>query len=218
VDQSLTTLEPTRNMRLLGLFGFVGAGLLLWAFVPLNPFADPALNGVRLVAFALAGTAISIAFYRRQAEAAPTLTRITTAAVVVAGVSYATWVILSARVDSPFIGTFGFANLVADIALWVSPALWAIAMLHAGAGWRGMPRRLEMVTKLGVWTLVGSIVGWLGDDRLGLIDSTWGELWKAIALAGVAMNGIGWMLLGAVLVVGGRPQLAWAGLAGHSRP
>jgi hypothetical protein len=218
VDQSLANFEPTRGMRLLGLFGVVGAGLLLWAFISFNPFTDPTLNRIRLVAFALAGAAISIAFYRRQAQAAPTLARLTTAAVVTAGVWYGTWVILSAGVDSPFLGTFGFVNLVANIALWVSPAAWAIGMLHTGSAWQGMPRRLELVTKVAIWVLVGSIVGWMGDDRLGLVESLWGEMWQVIALAGVAMNGLGWMLLGGVLLLGGRARPAWASLVGHMRP
>jgi hypothetical protein len=206
VAQSLATFEPSRSMRLLGLFGLVGAGLLLWAFISIKPFEDPALNRIRLVTFALAGAAVSLAFYRQQALAAPALARLTTAAVVIAGVWYAGWVILSAGVDRPFVGTFGFVYLLANIALWVSPAIWALGMLHTGAAWQGMPRRLEIVTKIALWILVGSIVGWLGDDRLGLVDSLWGELWQAVAIAGVNMNGLGWGVLGAVLLVGGRSR------------
>lgn len=67
-----------------------------------------------------------------------------------------------------------------------------------------------MVTKLGLAILVGSIVAWLGDDRLGLVDSLWGEMWQAVALAGVAMNGVGWLILGAVLLFGGRATRAGA--------
>jgi len=204
VAQSLASFEPTRGMRLLGLFGVVGAGLLLWAFVSFNPFQDQAVNTVRLFLFSLAGAAIALAFHRRQAVVAPPLAALTTAGVVIAGVWYATWLLLSNTVDRPFLGTFGFLNMLANIALWVTPAIWAIGMLHTGAAWQGMPRRLAAVTRLGVWTLLGSIVGWLGDDRLGMVDSLWGDFWQGVALAGVAMNGLGWLILGGVLLVGGR--------------
>ena len=67
-----------------------------------------------------------------------------------------------------------------------------------------------MLTKLGTVVLIGSIVGWFGDDRLGMVDSLWGPMWQAVALAGVAMNGIGWLILGAVLVAPGRVPRAEA--------
>lgn len=208
--QSLATFEPTRTMRLLGLFGVVGAVLLLWAFVSFNPFADAALNQLRLTVFALAGAAICLAFHRRQASVAPTLAVLTTGAVVISGLWYVTWILLAPGVESPHIGTFGFVNLLAGIALWVSPAAWAIGQLHTGAVWQGMARNTRVVTKLGLAILIGSMVGWLGDDRLGLVDSLWGEMWQAVALAGVAMNGVGWLLLGAVLLFGGRATRAGA--------
>lgn len=204
VAQSLASFEPTRSMRLLGLFGIVGAVLLLWAFISFNPFQDQGVNQVRLITFALAGAAIALAFHRRQALAAPTLALLTTAAVVIAGIWSAAVVILSNGVQSPFIGTFGLIGLFSGIALWVSPAVWAIGMLHTGAAWQGMSRNLRLVTKLGLAILIGSIIGWLGDDRLGLVDSLWGEMWQTIVLAGVAANGIGWLLLGGVLLAGGR--------------
>jgi hypothetical protein len=204
VAQSLATFQPTRSMRLLGLFGILGAGLLLWAFISFSPFEDPAVNTVRLVTFSLAGAAISLAFYRRQALVAPRLALLTTGAVVIAGAWYATWALLSSGVENPFIGPFGLVNLFANIALWVTPVVWAVGMLHTGAAWQGMSSNRALVTRVALAILIGSVVAWLGDDRLGLVDSLWGDMWQAIALAGVAMNGIGWLLLGAVLIVPGR--------------
>jgi len=202
--QSLATFEPTRSMRLLGLFGVIGAVLLLWAFISFNPFVDPRVNSIRLLAFSLAGAAISLAFYRRQALVAPTLALLTTGAVVIAGLWSSTVLILSSGVERPFIGTFGLIGLFANIALFVTPAIWALGLLHTGAAWQGMSRNRGLATKLGATILIGSIVGWFGDDRLGMVDSLWGPLWQTIALAGVAMNGIGWLTLGAVLVAPGR--------------
>jgi len=202
--QSLATFEPTRSMRLLGLFGVIGAVLLLWAFISFNPFVDPRVNSIRLLAFSLAGAAISLAFYRRQALVAPTLALLTTGAVVIAGLWSSTVLILSSGVERPFIGTFGLIGLFANIALFVTPAIWALGLLHTGAAWQGMSRNRGLATKLGATILIGSIVGWFGDDRLGMVDSLWGPMWQTIALAGVAMNGIGWLTLGAVLVAPGR--------------
>lgn len=204
VAQSLATFEPTRSMRLLGLFGVIGAALLLWAFISFNPFVDQRMNTIRLVVFALAGAAIALAFYRRQAHVAPTLALLTTAGVVIAGVWSATWTLLSNDVESRFIGRFGLIGLFANIALWVAPTVWSIGMFHTGAAWQGMSLSLARFTKLGLAILIGSAVGWFGDDRLGMVDSLWGELWQAVALTGVAMNGIGWLMLGAVLLLGGR--------------
>jgi hypothetical protein len=203
VAQSLATFQPTRSMRWLGLFGMLGAFLLLWAFISFNPFADPAVNNIRLILFALAGAAISLAFYRRQAHVAPSLALLTTAAVVIGGTWSAVVTLLSGQVERPFIGSFGLIGLFANILLWVAPAVWSIGMLHTGAAWQGATRTMRIVTKLGLAILVGSIVAWLGDDRLGLVDSLWGEMWQAIALSGVAMNGVGLVILGAVLVFSG---------------
>ena len=202
VAQSLATFEPTRGMRLLGLFGVVGAVLLLWAYLSWDPFTNETLWTIRLVVFALAGAAIALAFYRRQAQAAPTLALLTTAFVVIASIWYAAWIVISLNVERPFIGTFGLVGLFAGIALWTSPTVWAIGLLHTGAAWAGMSRGLALATRIGTILLVGSIAGWLGDDRLGMVDSLWGEMWATVALTGVAVNGLGWLVLGAVLVVG----------------
>ena len=213
--QSLATFEPTRSMRLLGLLGVAGAVLLLWAFISFEPFADVSINRIRLAVFSLAGAAVAIAFYRRQATVAPRLAFLTTAAVVTAGIWYLFWIRLSENVPSPFSGAFGAVNFLANIALWISAGLWAVALLRIGAAWRGMSRALTLTTKVGAVVLIGSLVGWLGDDRLGLVGGEQGEMWSAIALLGVAANGLGWLLLGTVLLVGGRratpPPLALGG-------
>src|SRR5258705_8432332 len=201
---TVTTFEPTRTTRALGLFGVVGAILLLVAFASFEPFEDARANEVRLVVFSLAGAALALAFYRRQAVVAPTLALLTTGSVVIAGTWYAAMVLAAPAIEHPFIGPFGLLNLLANIALWVTPAIWAIGMLHTGAAWQGMSPNQARATKLGMTILLGSIVAWIGDDRLGMVHSLWGALWQAVALAGVAMNGVGWLILGAVLVLAGR--------------
>lgn len=203
--QSMATFEPTRTMRLLGLFGMVGGALLLMAFVTFVPFEDLAVNTVRLIVFALSGVAISIAFHGRQAVVSPRLALIATGAVVIAGLWYALWTVLSLNVPSRFSGTFGFIGALASLALWLTPTFYGASMLRIRAAWQGMSRWRGVAARLGAIFLLGSVLAVAGDDRFGLVDSEpYGRAWSTIALLGVFLNGAGWVLLGAVLVFGGR--------------
>jgi hypothetical protein len=67
-----------------------------------------------------------------------------------------------------------------------------------------MERLRALATRLGAVVLLGSLVAWVGDDRLGLVASDRGEMWATVALLGVFLNGTGWALLGAVLALGSR--------------
>ncbi len=205
VAQSLATFEPTRTMRLLGLAGLAGGILLLWAFLSFNPFETQAANMIRLITFALGGAAVAIAFHGRQARVARSLALVTTGAVVFSAVAYVTCLVLALWVESPFSGTFGAINFWSNGALWLSAAVYGAAMLRIGAAWQGMPRWRGVATRLGAIALLGSSVAWTGDDRLGLVDSEpYGEVWSTIALTGVFLNGLGWVLLGGVLALGNR--------------
>jgi hypothetical protein len=209
VAQSLATFEPTRSMRLLGLFGAIGAALLLLGFVSWDVFADPAVNRVRLVVFALAGAAIALGFHGRQAAAAPMLAILTTALVVIGGLWYVAWTLLAPSVESPNSGGFGLIGLFAGIGLWTTPTLWAIGQLRTGAAWRGMSARRALATRVGLAVLIGSIAGWLGDDRLTMVVSlpVDASLIRFLAVTGVLLNGLGWLVLGGVLL-GGRSRQA----------
>jgi hypothetical protein len=205
MTHSLATFEPTRSMRLLGLVGLAGGILLLWAFVSFNPFHEGAANFVRLLVFSLGGAAIALAFYGRQATVSPILTLTVTGLVVISGVWYAAWLLLAENVDSPSSGTFGVINFVAGVSLWVSAAVYGAAMLKIGAAWRGMSKWGAVATRLGATVLIGSAVAWLGLDRLGLVGTVpYGHFLGDLAVIGVTLNGLGWTLLGAVLVFGGR--------------
>lgn len=199
------SFAPTRWMRWFGLLGLVGGALLLAAFLTFEPFAERWANLVRLVVFTLGGAGVAAAFYPRQALAAPTTALISSAAVIVAGLGYAGWLIVANWVPSPFSGPFGYLNLWASAALWLSAAIYGVAMLRSGAAWRGMPRLMGVLTRLGAFVLLGSSVAWIGDDRFGWVDSAqYGGIVQAVAMTGVFLNGLGWILLGTVLVFGGR--------------
>lgn len=201
--QSLTTFEPSRTMRLLGLIGVTGAGLLLMAFITFAPFENVAINTIRLLAFGLSGVAISIAFYGRQARISPLLALASTAAVVIAGLWYTLWDVVSLGLTSRYSGTFGWIGVFASLALWVTPTFYGAAMLRIGAAWQGMSKWRARVTRVAALLLLGSFMAVAGDDHWGLVDSeAFGQTWTTIALLGVLLNGAGWLLLGAVLLLG----------------
>ena len=204
--QSLTSFEPSRAMRLLGLIGIIGAALLLWAFVSWNPFAERANNTVRLVLFGLAGAAVALAYHDRQSAANARLATLATAVVVVAGVWYSSWIVLTATRDSPFSGTIGFIGSLASLSLWASAGVYGALALRIGAIWRGMSTWFAAIARMAALVLlVGGPLGLLGDDRWGLVDlETYGPMVQQAALLGVFFVGAGWALLGAVLVLGGR--------------
>lgn len=202
---SPATFEPTRTMRLLDLLGLLGGVLLLWAFISFNPFEARAANMVRLILFALGGAAIAIAFHGRQAPVAHRLATAAAGAVVVSGVAYATLTVLGLWVAAPFSGAFGTVQFWTNWSLWISAAVYGATMLRIGAAWRGMSRSRALAARIGAIALLGGGVARLGDDRLGLVDSaTYGQTVSAVAIAGVALVGLGWVILGAVRAVGAR--------------
>lgn len=206
MGQSLATFEPSRSMRLLGLFAIVGGGLLLWAFISWAPFPEIANNTVRLVLFGLTGAAIALAFHARQAAVAPRLATVATGIVVAAGIWYTSWTLLSFGNDSPFAGAIGFIGSLASFSLWASAAVFGAIALRIGALWRGMTRWFAGTARMAALLLViGGLLSLLGDDRWGFVDNeTYGAIAQQAAVLGVFLTGAGWALLGVVLVLGGR--------------
>jgi hypothetical protein len=78
----------------------------------------------------------------------------------------------------------------AGLAMWLADSAFGFASLRVG----GAPR-------LGALALaVGSLLAIVGMDRLGLTSPTNPTIFGPLALIGIAMNGIGWILLGAAIV------------------
>lgn len=209
VAQSLAIFQPTRSMRLLGFLAIVGGVLLLLAFSPANPFADWVANTVRLVLFWLGGMAAAIAFHGRQAVASPRLARYVTAAVVLAAVWNVFWIVLSVGRDNPFGGQFGLIGFWASFFGWLAASAYG-ALTLLGRAWHGMPQVPAFVTRLaGAALLVGGVVGTFGMDRIGLTRSEpFGDLFGSLGALGVGAVGLGWLLLGGVLLLAGRENPA----------
>lgn len=212
VAQSLATFEPTRSMRLLGLLAILGGVLLLWAFVSWNPFAEQSVNSIRLGLFWAAGIAVAIAFHARQSAVSPRLAVVATGAVVVAGAWNILWILIAVERNSPFAGAFGFAGFIAGFAGWLIASFYGASMLVIRASWRGMSRWAGVVTRIAALSLlVGGPVATFGMDRLGLTRSEpYGEVFGTLGALGVGAVGLGWLLLGTVLVLGPRRTAATA--------
>ena len=206
VARSLATFEPTRSMRLAGLLAVVGGVLLLWAFYSWDPFSDRPVNSARLILFFSAGIAVSLAFHGRQAAVRPRAARTATGAVVLFGAWNVLWVVLAWNHSSPFIGEFGMLGFIAMFLGWLAASLYGAAMLIISAAWLGMGRWAATATRVAAGMLtVAGVMATFGMDRFGLLRSEqYGELFTALALLGVAGVGLAWLLLGLVLLVGGR--------------
>ena len=204
--QSLLTFEPTPTMRLLGIAGLVGGLVLLWAFI--GGIGEEPANTIRLSLFYLGGAAIALALYPRLAGTRPRLAFVLTGAVVFTSAWNVLWIVLSVGVPSPFGGTFGTIGFVAVHVGWFSAAALGAAVLWARSVWAGMRAWQVLLTRLaGLALLLGSVATNAGDDRLGLVTSEpYGAMWSGIALTGLFLNGAGWVVLGAVLVLGNRGQ------------
>ena len=176
--------------RSLGLIGILGGALLLAAFVADIP---PDLNGVRLVIFNAGAIAIVVAVYRRQASMAPTLAVVGALPAIAANAWHLVMVVLATGQAAPFAGDFGLLYFIAAAAMWLADSLFGLVAL-----------RLGTVNRLaGLALAIGSVLAMAGMGRLELTSPDNPTIFGPIALIGVALNGIGWVLAGIEIVING---------------
>lgn len=175
--------SPSTSSRVLGLTGILGGGVLLAAFLLEIPAG---LNVLRLVLFLVGANAVVVAVHRRQVHASPTLARVVAIAAVIANASVLLREVLPYGPWHPFAGDNGLVLFYAGIAMWLADALFGLVTL-----------RLGIVTRWGALALaVGSALAILGIDRLGLTSEANPTIFGSLALTGIALNGIAWILLG----------------------
>ena len=175
--------SPSVSGRVLGLAGILGGGVLLAAFVLEIP-AD--LNIIRLVLYLLGAIAIVLAVHHRQAAASPTVARVVAVGAVVANASVLLREVLPYGPWHPFAGDNGLVLFCAGIAMWLTDAAFGLVTL-----------RLGLVTRWGALALaVGSVLAIAGIDRFGLTSDAHPTIFGPLSLIGIALNGIGWILLG----------------------
>ncbi len=191
--------SPSTSSRLLGILGILGGLVLVAAFLP-NVSWGPELNNLRLVLFNAGAIAIAIAVHRRQAAVSRRLSLTVAIAVILANAWYIAMVVLGVgRPQFPAPDPeFRLVMFYAGGAMWLTDAAFGFV------AWR-----LRAVTRWGALTLaIGSLLAFLGMDRLELIRGDLAWLITPVALAGVALNGAGWILLGIDVAFRRRPTAA----------
>ena len=180
---------PSRRARLAGLLGVVGGIVLLLAFV----IEIPAwLNDVRLMLFFVGAMAVAAACYPPLATTGPGVARVAVGLVLVANA----WGLAMGAVSAAFAipvgpGSFGVVYFWAGLAWWLADALFGFVALRVG-GW----------ARLGAAALaVGSLLAILGMDRLELTTRDNPTIFLSLSLTGIALNGVGWIVLGLWLAI-----------------
>ncbi len=178
---------PSTSSRMLGLLGILGGLILVAAFVPDLSWSREAFD-LRLVVFGVGAIAIALVVHRLQRSRAPRASLIAASAVLIANAWYLVMVIASIDRPQPPIGDpeFRLVGFYAGVAMW-----WADAAFGAVA------LRLGVVSRWGALALaLGSVLAFLGMDRLELVRGDMAWLFTPVALFGIALNGLGWILLG----------------------
>jgi hypothetical protein len=185
VAHTLATTPPSTSSRVLGLLGILGGAVLLAAFLV---DISPALNFARLVLFNLGAMAIVIAVHRRQASVAPAPALAAAVPALLANAWNLAMLLLSIGRPQPPQGDpdFRLVFFFASVAMWLTDAAFGLLTL-----------RLGVVSRWGAFALaIGSVLAISGIDRLGLTSSANPTIFGPLAMAGAALNGIGWILLG----------------------
>ena len=179
---------PSRRVRLAGLLGVVGGTLLLLAFVAEIP---PWLSDVRLALFFIGAIAVAAATYPLLARTGLGVTRVAVGLVLVANAWGLAMGAISAALSIPVgPGTFGVVYFWAGLAWWLADAFFGFVAVRLG-GW----------AKLGALALgVGSVLAITGMDRLELTTRDNPTIFLPLSLTGIALNGVGWIVLGLWLV------------------
>ena len=210
--QSLATFEPTRSMRFLGLVGIAGGVVLLWAFISLNPFSDRSINFVRLATFALGGVAIALALHGRLAALSPRLVAFVTAGVLVSGAWNVVWAGVAIGQEDPYADAFGGIGIVGAWVAWVVQAVYGAVLLRLAGATPGMTALVRNVTRIAALALVvGGPLAFLGTNDRELAN--WQEngwIFTTLGQIGLILTGAGWIALGALLLLAGRPSRATA--------
>jgi hypothetical protein len=190
-DRPGQALEPTpRSIRGLGLFGVIGGVVLIAAFVVEIPSE---LNLVRLILFNIGAMAVALAVHRRQVARAPRLSLVVATAVIVANAWYLAMLLLS--IGRPVFPEpdpeFRRIEFYAGVAMWLSDAAFGLVAFRL----RAVPRWA------GLGLAVGTFFGFLGMGNLELVSGDYGWLFTPLALGGIGLGGIAWVVLGASLML-----------------
>jgi hypothetical protein len=190
-------------VRSLGVVGILGGLVLLAAFVVDIP---EALNPARLVLFHAGAIAVAVAVHPWHERIAPRLALAGAVPLVIANAWSIIWVLLSLGRERPFAGDFGLIGFNAGLAVWLADAWFGLCAFRIGVMWRTATFILA----------AGSLLAITGMDRLKLTTQSNPTIFEPLALLGIALNAVAWILLG-TQVATGRVQASPAAVAspGH---
>lgn len=175
--------SPSTSSRVLGLVGILGGAVLLAAFLV---DIAPDFNVLRIVLFNVGAMAIVIAVHRRQASAAPALALLGAVPALLANAWYLAMVALATGRPQPLAGDFGLVFFAAGAAMWLTDGAFGLVTL-----------RLNVVARWGALALaIGSVLALTGIDRLELTSSANPTIFGPLSQVGLALSGLGWILLG----------------------
>ena len=179
------SLAPTPATRVLGLLGVLGGAVLLLGFLGLA--FTPDLFNLRLVLFNVGAIAVVLAVHRQQAAFGRGLALAGAIPAVVANAMYLI-LIVRAVAQPGEIGPGDYQPVL--LFSYVGGAMWL------GDAWFGaVTFRLGVVSRMAALALiVGSFFAFIGMGIFGLVTS--GTAFETLVLAGVALHGVAWVLLG----------------------
>ena len=180
--------RPSSASRLLGVVGIVGGLGLLAAFVVEIP---PAWNTVRLFLFPAGAIAVAARRHGTHADVSRRLALAGTVPVLLANGAVIAWELFALGRERPFAGDFGLVGFWVSIAVWLADAWFGMVALRLGV----------LLRWAAVALVAGSLLAILGIDRLGLTSAANPTVFGPLALAGIALNGIAWVLLGLEVAV-----------------
>jgi len=183
----------------LGLLGILGGSLLVAAFAVEIPGV---WNPLRLVLFNIGAIAVVIGVHLRQDHVGPRFALMAAALAIGTNALHAVMVVLAVDRPSPSSGDFGFVWFGVALSMWLADGLFGVVSLRLGSMWRWGAVALA----------IGSPLAVLGMGRLDLTTPDAPTIFGPLALTGVALNGLGWILLGLALVIRGADRQAERGV------
>ena len=183
------TLAPTPASRILGLLGILGGAVLLAAFAI---EISPDNNNFRLILFNLGAIAVVLAVHRVQSASSPRLALAGAIPAVVANALYMLPIVRQVAIPGePLVP--GFVLILIGGAMWLSDLWFGVVTLQLG-----------VVSRIGALALiVGSFFAFIGMGIFGLTVE--GTLLNAVIMTGLAIHGLGWILLGLDVALRRRP-------------
>ena len=179
--------------RVLGVLGVIGGGFLLLGFLPPAIPWTPDLFNLRLVAYGIGAIAVVLAVHRHLVDRASALVWSATIPAVATHAFYTVRILLAVSQPGE-IGPRDYGpgfDLIA-IVMWLADAWFGLVAARLALG--------SLDRWGGVALAVGSPMALLGISWLGLVHGPYAAIFTPLALTGVFLNGLGWVLLGFALI------------------